>query len=111
MRTTPLLASFTMLRLPLGVAVLVVSPSLAAAIVGAVGVAGVAAVNQVTSVSNTVSKEFNKQPGQKESSALRRVDRFQAWLDARGLGRVHVKDIGNRLVQNIQKKGVGDYAE
>ena len=25
--------------------------------------------------------------------------------------RVHVKDIGNRLVQNIQKQGVGDYAK
>jgi len=24
---------------------------------------------------------------------------------------VHVKDIGNRLVQNIQKQGVGDYAK
>ena len=24
---------------------------------------------------------------------------------------MHVKDIGNRLVQNIQKQGVGDYAK
>jgi predicted PurR-regulated permease PerM len=111
MLLNPLVSALTSLRLPRGLAVLVVYLSLAAVIVGAVGVAGVAAVNQVTSVSNTVSKEFNKQPGQKESSALRRVDRFQSWLDARGLGRVHVKDIGNRLVQNIQKKGVGDYAK
>ena len=28
-----------------------------------------------------------------------------------GSSRVHVKDIGNRLVQNIQKQGVGDYAK
>jgi predicted PurR-regulated permease PerM len=111
MLLNPLVSALTSLRLPRGLAVLVVYLSLAAGIMGAVGVAGVAAVNQVTSVSNTVSKEFNKQPGQKESSALRRVDRFQSWLDARGLGRVHVKDIGNRLVQNIQKKGVGDYAK
>ena len=90
---------------------LVVYLSLAAAIVGAVGLAGVAAVNQVISASDTVSQEFEKQPGEKESSAERRVDRFQDWLDARGLGRVHVKDIGNRLVQNIQKQGVGDYAK
>lgn len=111
MLLNPLVSALTSLRLPRGLAVLVVYLSLAAVIVGAVGVAGVAAVNQVTSVSNTVSKEFNKQPGQKESSALRRVDRFQAWLDARGLGQVHVKDIGNRLVQNIQKKGVSAYAK
>lgn len=111
MLLNPLVSALTSLRLPRGLAVLVIYLSLAAVIVGAVGVAGVAAVNQVTSVSNTVSKEFNKQPGQKESSALRRVDRFQAWLDARGLGQVHVKDIGNRLVQNIQKKGVSAYAK
>ena len=111
MLLNPLVSALTSLRLPRGVAVLLVYLSLAAVIVGAVGVAGVAAVNQVTSVSNTVSKEFNKQPGQKESSALQRVDRFQAWLDARGLGQVHVKDIGNRLVQNIQKKGVSAYAK
>jgi predicted PurR-regulated permease PerM len=85
--------------------------SLAAATIGAVGLAGVAAVNQVTSASARITKEFEKQPGQKKSSAERRVDRFQAWLDARGLSRVHVKDIGNRLVQNIQKQGVDGYAK
>jgi predicted PurR-regulated permease PerM len=111
MLLNPLVSTLVSVRLPRGLAVLVVYLSLATAIVGAVGLAGVAAVNQVVSASNTVSKEFKKQPGQKESSAERRVDRFQKWLDARGLGRVHVKDIGNRLVQNIQKQGVGDYAK
>jgi predicted PurR-regulated permease PerM len=111
MLLNPLVSTLVSVRLPRGLAVLVVYLSLATAIVGAVGLAGVAAVNQVVSASNTVSTEFQKQPGQKESSAERRVDRFQKWLDARGLGRVHVKDIGNRLVQNIQKQGVGDYAK
>jgi predicted PurR-regulated permease PerM len=111
MLLNPLVSTLVSLRLPRGLAVLVVYLSLATAIVGAVGLAGVAAVNQVVSASDTVSKEFNKAPGQKESSAERRVDRLQRWLNARGLGRVHVKDIGNRLVQNIQKQGVGDYAK
>ncbi|HET6173497.1 MAG TPA: AI-2E family transporter [Gaiellales bacterium] len=111
MLLNPLVSALASLRLPRGLAVLVVYVSLATAIVGAVGLAGVAAVNQVVSASDTISKEFKKQPGQKESSAERRVDRFQQWLDARGLGRVHVKDIGSRLVQNIQKQGVGDYAK
>ncbi|MDX6631677.1 MAG: hypothetical protein QOH00_3923 [Gaiellales bacterium] len=111
MLLNPLVSALVSLRLPRGLAVLVVYLSLATAIVGAVGLAGVAAVNQVVSASDTVSKEFNKAPGQKESSAERRVDRLQKWLNARGLGRVHVKDIGNRLVQNIQKQGVGDYAK
>ena len=111
MLLNPLVSTLASLRLPRGLAVLIVYLSLATAIVGAVGLAGVAAVNQVVSASDTVSKEFEKQPGQKESSAERRVDRFQRWLNARGLGRVHVKDIGNRLVQNIQKQGVGDYAK
>jgi predicted PurR-regulated permease PerM len=111
MLLNPLVSTLVSLRLPRGLAVLVVYLSLATAIVGAVGLAGVAAVNQVVSASDTVSKEFQKQPGEKESSAERRVDRFQKWLNARGLGRVHVKDIGNRLVQNIQKQGVGDYAK
>jgi predicted PurR-regulated permease PerM len=111
MLLNPLVSTLTSLHLPRGLAVLVVYLALATAIVGAVGLAGVAAVNQVVSASNTVSKEFKKQPGQKESSAERRVDRFQRWLNARGLGRVHVKDIGNRIVQNIQKQGVGDYAK
>ena len=111
MLLNPLVSTLTSLRLPRGLAVLVVYLSLATVIVGAIGLAGVAAVNQVTSASATISQEFEKQPGQKESSAERRVDRFQTWLDDRGLSRVHVKDIGNRLVQNIQKKGVGDYAK
>jgi predicted PurR-regulated permease PerM len=111
MLLNPLVSTLVSLRLPRGLAVLVVYLSLATTIVGAVGLAGVAAVNQVVSASDTVSKEFNKAPGEKESSAERRVDRFQQWLNARGLGRVHVKDIGNRLVQNIQKQGVGDYAK
>jgi predicted PurR-regulated permease PerM len=111
MLLNPLVSTLTSLRLPRGLAVLVVYLSLATVIVGAIGLAGVAAVDQVTSASDTVSQEFDKQPGQKESSAERRVDRFQTWLDSRGLSRVHVKDIGNRLVQNIQKKGVGDYAK
>jgi predicted PurR-regulated permease PerM len=111
MLLNPLVSTLVSLRLPRGLAVLLVYLSLAATIVGAVGLAGVAAVNQVVSASDTVSKEFKKAPGQKESSAERRVDRFQSWLNARGLGRVHVKDIGNRLVQNIQKQGVGDYAK
>jgi predicted PurR-regulated permease PerM len=111
MLLNPLVSTLTSLHFPRGLAVAVVYLSLAAAIVGAVGLAGVAAVNQVVSASDTVSKEFEKQPGERESSAERRVDRFQRWLDARGLGRVHVKDIGNRLVENIQKQGVGDYAK
>lgn len=111
MLLNPLIATLVSLHFPRGLAVLVVYLSLAVAIVGAVGLAGVAAVNQVVSASNTVSDEFQKKPGERESSAERRVDRFQQWLDARGLGRVHVKDIGNRLVVNIQKQGVGDYAK
>jgi predicted PurR-regulated permease PerM len=111
MLLNPLVSTLTSLHLPRGLAVLVVYLSLLTAIVGAVGLAGVAAVNQVVSASNTVSQEFEKKPGEKESSAERRVDRFQKWLNARGLSRVHVKDIGNRLVQNIQKQGVGDYAK
>jgi predicted PurR-regulated permease PerM len=111
MLLNPLVSALISVRLPRALAVLFVYLSLATVIVGAVGLAGVAAVNQVTSASDTISKEFNKQPGEKESSAERRVDRFQSWLDHRGLGRIHVKDIGNRLVQNIQKKGVGDYAK
>lgn len=111
MLLNPMVSTLTSLRIPRGLAVLVVYLSLAAGIVGAVGLAGVAAANQVTSASDAITKEFEKQPGQKESSAERRVDRFQRWLDARGLSRVHVKDIGNRLVQNIQKKGVDSYAK
>jgi predicted PurR-regulated permease PerM len=111
MLLNPLVSTLTSLRLPRGLAVLVVYLSLGAGIIGAVGLAGVAAVGQVTSASDTITKEFEKQPGQKESSAERRVDRFQRWLDARGLSRVHVKDIGNRLVENIRKKGVDSYAK
>jgi predicted PurR-regulated permease PerM len=111
MLLNPLVSALTSLRLPRGLAVLVVYVSLAAGIVGAIGLAGVAAVNQVTSASDTITQEFEKQPGEKESSAERRVDRFQRWLDERGLGRIHVKDIGNRLVENIRKKGVDEYAK
>ncbi len=111
MLLNPLVSAIASLRIPRGVAVLVVYLSIAAVVVGAVGLAGVAAVDQVTSASDAITQEFEKQPGERESSAERRVDRFQDWLDARGLERVHVKDIGNRLVENIQKQGVDEYAK
>jgi predicted PurR-regulated permease PerM len=111
MLLNPLVSAIASLRIPRGVAVLVVYLSIAAIVVGAVGLAGVAAVDQVTSASDAITQEFEKQPGERESSAERRVDRFQDWLDARGLERVHVKDIGNRLVENIQKQGVDEYAK
>jgi predicted PurR-regulated permease PerM len=110
MLLNPLVSTLTSVRVPRGLAVLIIYVSLAAGIFGAIALAGVAAVNQVTQAADTVSAEFEKQPGEKESSAERRVDRFQNWLDARGLSRVHVKDIGNRLVINIREKGVTGYA-
>ena len=111
MLLNPLVSAIASLRIPRGIAVLVVYLSLATAAVGAIGLAGVAAVNQVTSASDAITKEFERQPGEAESSAERRVDRFQDWLDANGLDRVHVKDIGNRLVENIQTQGVDEYAK
>ena len=110
MLLNPLVSALTSFRLPRGVAVLVVYLSLAAGLVGAVGLAGVAAVNQVTSASDTITQGVREAAGRAESSAERRIDRFQDWLDARGLSSVHVKDIGNRLVENIREQGVEGYA-
>ena len=92
-------------------AVLVVYLSIAAIVFGAVGLAGVAAVDQVTSASDAITKEFEKQPGEQESSAERRVDRFQDWLDARGPRAACTSRTSATARREHPETGVDEYAK
>jgi predicted PurR-regulated permease PerM len=107
----PIVHGLTRLRLPRGLAVLVVYLSFAALLVGGLALVGAVVVDQTQSVSQQVQDEFTVHPGERESPAARKVDRLQIWLDDHHLERVHVRDLGTQVVNNIEERGLSTYTK
>ena len=107
----PIVHGLTRLRLPRGLAVLVVYLSFAAVLVGGVALVGAVVVDQTQSVSQQVQDEFTRHPGERESPAAQKVDRLQIWLDDHHLERVHVRDLGTEVVNNIEERGLSSYTK
>jgi predicted PurR-regulated permease PerM len=107
----PIVHGLTRLRLPRGFAVLVVYLSFAAVLVGGVALVGAVVVDQTQSVSQQVQDEFSRPPGERESPAAQKVDRLQIWLDDHHLERVHVRDLGTNVVNNIEERGLSSYTK
>jgi predicted PurR-regulated permease PerM len=107
----PIVHGLTRLRLPRGLAVLVVYLSFAAVLVGGVALLGAVVVDQTQSVSQQVQDEFTRHRGEQESPAIQKVDRLQIWLDDHHLERVHVRDLGTEVVNNIEERGLSSYTK
>jgi predicted PurR-regulated permease PerM len=107
----PIVHGLTRLRMPRGLAVLVVYLSFAAVLVGATALVGALVVDQAQSVSQQVQDEFTVHPGERESPAAQKVDRLQIWLDDHHLERVHVRDLGTEVVNNIEQRGLSAYTK
>jgi predicted PurR-regulated permease PerM len=102
----PIVRAFCSLRLPRGVAVLLVYLLFATAFVGIGVIAGTVVADQVRAASSVVEEEFTTQPGQTETPAQKRLDRLQVWLDDHGLSQVQVRNLGDRLQQQVDSLNV-----
>jgi predicted PurR-regulated permease PerM len=107
----PIVHGLTRLRVPRGLAVLIVYLSFAAVLVGGAALVGAVVVDQAQSVSQQVQDEFTRHPGETESPAAQKIDRLQVWLDDHHLERVHVRDLGTQVVNNIEERGLSSYTK
>ena len=102
MLLSPLVTQLRKLKIPHGLAVLIVYLSIALVIIGAVGIAGAAIVSQAQGVTDVAKHEFSEPPQGGLSPADIRVEEFQSWLDRHNLESVHVRDSGKQLIQKIR---------
>jgi predicted PurR-regulated permease PerM len=99
----PIVRAFSSMRLPRGLAVFVVYALFATAFVGIGVLAGTVVADQVRAASTVIEDEFTTRPGQTETPAQKRLDRLQVWLDDHGLSQVHVRDLGTKLQDQVNK--------
>jgi predicted PurR-regulated permease PerM len=97
----PIVRAFCRLHLPRGVAVFLVYGLFATAFVGVGVIAGTVVADQVRAASSVVEEEFTTKPGETETPAQKRLDRLQVWLNDHGLSEVHVRDLGDRLQEQV----------
>ncbi|MDX6593951.1 MAG: hypothetical protein QOJ13_3147 [Gaiellales bacterium] len=102
----PIVRAFCRLRMPRGVAVFMVYGLFATAFVGIGVITATVVADQVRAASSVVEEEFTTQPGETETPAQKRLDRFQVWLDDHGLEQVQVRDLGDRLQEQIDSLDV-----
>lgn len=97
------------LRLPRGVAVAIVYFAVLVGLFAALGGIGTVIVDQTRTAGARVDDYFSKvDPATGRADADRDVERFQRWLDGRGLN-VDVEERGQELVQEIRDKDIAKY--
>jgi len=106
----PVVHGLTRIGVRRGSAVLIVFLAAFALVLGAAVVAGAVAVDQVSNAAKAVDSEFTTDPATGRSPADQRIDDLQVWLNEHGLGRVHVRKVGQQAVTRIEKQGVSTYA-
>jgi predicted PurR-regulated permease PerM len=84
--------------------------SFTAAIVVVVAALGVVVVDRTEAAANRIDAYLTEDVGQTgETEAERDVDRFQVWLDDRGLERIKIRRQGQDLVDRIQEADPENY--
>lgn len=97
------------LRLPRGVAIGIVYLTMLVGLFAALGGIGTVIVDQTRAAGAHVDDYFTKiDAGTGQADADRDVDRFQRWLDSRGIA-VDVEERGHELVQEIRDKDIAKY--
>jgi predicted PurR-regulated permease PerM len=102
----PVVRSFTALRIPRAVSVLLVYLLFALTFVAAGVIAGTVIATQAQSASDVVQQEFNTAPGQAETPAQQKLDRLQRWLDSHHLHQVDVRNLGDTVQKKIDSLDV-----
>jgi predicted PurR-regulated permease PerM len=102
----PVVRSFSALRIPRAVSVLLVYLLFALTFVAAGVIAGTVIATQAQSASDVVQQEFNTAPGQTETPAQQKLDRLQRWLDSHHLHQVDVRNLGDTVQKKIDSLDV-----
>jgi predicted PurR-regulated permease PerM len=105
----PLVHGLTQVRLPRGAAVALVYLSFATLLVAGTALLGTLAVSQAQSISRQVQDEFTVNPATGRAPADLKVDELQRWLDRHGLARIHVRDLGKQIVDNLEHRKLSSY--
>jgi predicted PurR-regulated permease PerM len=106
----PIVRAFTRFRMPRSLAVFLVYGLFAVALGSLAIVAGTVVADQVRSGSDTVQNEFNTPRGGGETPAEVKLDHLQTWLNDHGLEQVHVRDIGNQAIDQIESIDIKQYS-
>jgi predicted PurR-regulated permease PerM len=100
----PLVRALHRVWIPRGLSIAIVYLSFAAAMVVVVAALGVVVVDRTEAAANRIDAYLTEDIGQTgETEAERDVDRFQGWLDDRGLERIKIRRQGQDLVDRIQE--------
>jgi predicted PurR-regulated permease PerM len=106
----PLVRALHRVWIPRGLSIAIVYLSFAAAMVVVVAALGVVVVDRTEAAANRIDAYLTEDVGQTgETEAERDVDRFQAWLDDRGLERIKIRRQGQDLVDRIQEADPENY--
>jgi predicted PurR-regulated permease PerM len=106
----PLVRTLGRVWIPRGLAVAIVYLAFAAALALAVLALATVVVNQTRSASHKVDNYFTVESGRThETGARHDLARFQHWLNAHGLKRIHVEKSGNKFLNSIGTKDVTKY--
>jgi predicted PurR-regulated permease PerM len=103
----PLVRTLGRVWIPRGLAVAIVYLAFAAALALAVLALATVVVNQTRTASHKVDNYFTVESGRPhETGARHDLARFQHWLNAHGLKRIHVEKSGNKFLNSIGTKDV-----
>jgi predicted PurR-regulated permease PerM len=106
----PLVRALHRVWIPRGLSIAIVYLSFTAAIVVVVAALGVVVVDRTEAAANRIDAYLTEDVGQTgETEAERDVDRFQVWLDDRGLERIKIRRQGQDLVDRIQEADPENY--
>jgi predicted PurR-regulated permease PerM len=105
----PIVASLVRMRIPRGLAILLVYVVSFTIIIGLLAVAGAVVITQTQGAAEAVQKEFQAEPGSDRTPADAKMDDLQRWLDRHGLERVHVRPLGQQAIAKIRDQGVSSY--
>ena len=106
----PIVRAFTRFRVPRSLAVFLVYGLFAVALGSLAVVVGTVVADQVRSGSDMVQNEFNTPAGGGETPAEVKLDRLQRWLNDHGLEQVHVRDVGNQAIVQIESIDIKQYS-
>jgi predicted PurR-regulated permease PerM len=98
----PLVHGLTRMRVPRGLAVLLVYLSVFAAIGAVITVIGSLAVQQVGDAARVIDHEVTVQVATGRTPADDQIDAFQLWLDRHSLGQIQVRSIGQKAVVRVR---------
>ena len=107
----PLVRGLGWVRIPRGFSFAIESLTFAAAVIVGIGALGTVVVDQTRTAADRFDAYLTDAPGQGRAPADRDVESLQRWLDTHHLSSIEVRERGHNLVDQVQARDVGEYAD